>query len=168
MIGSPCCLEADHDEIVELSSSSRRKEGLPPGHRGGRGEQPVHPRGGGGTPSPLVGWAGGRWPVGAQTSRGKSTGCLCSARRANRATNTEAADGSVRGGSGPRTSAANADGQARSGWECSRSHLPPSLLFGTRCGTSKDGHGPADHLPVVGPTSAPRRRRVSCPCQNRP
>ena len=69
MIGSPCCLEADHDEIfVELSSSSRRKEGLPPGHRGGRGEQPVHPRGGGGTPSPLVGWAGGRWPVGAQSS----------------------------------------------------------------------------------------------------
>ena len=64
MIGSPCCLEADHDEIVELSSSSRRKEGLPPGHRGGRGEQPVHPRGGGGTPSPLVGWAGGRWLLG--------------------------------------------------------------------------------------------------------
>ena len=69
MIGSPCCLEADHDEIVELSSSSRRKEGLPPGHRGGRGEQPVHPRGGGGTPSPLVGWAGGRWLVGAHTPR---------------------------------------------------------------------------------------------------
>ena len=115
MIAHLSALSAEHDEIVELPSSSRRKEGLPPGHRGDQGEQPLHPRGGGGTPSPLVGWAGGRWPVGAQTSRGQSTGCLCSARRANRATNTDAVDGSVRGGSGPRTSAAYADSQATTG-----------------------------------------------------
>ena len=46
------------------------KRGCPPVtvERGDQGEQPFHPRGGGGTPSPLVGWAGGRWPVGAQSS----------------------------------------------------------------------------------------------------
>ena len=115
MIAHLSALSADHEEIVEVPSSSRRTEGLPPGHRGDQGEQPLHPRGGGGTPSPLVGWAGGRWPVGAQTRTSQSTGCLCSARRANRATNTEAAGGSVRGGSGPRTSAAYADGQAPTG-----------------------------------------------------
>ena len=68
MIAHLSALSAEHDEIVELPSSPRRKEGLPPGHRGDQGEQPLHPRGGGGTPSPLVGWAGGRWPVGAQSS----------------------------------------------------------------------------------------------------
>ena len=59
MIAHLSALSAEHDEIVELPSSPRRKEGLPPGHRGDEGEQPLHPRGGGGTPSPLVGWAGG-------------------------------------------------------------------------------------------------------------
>ena len=68
MIAHLSALSAEHDEIVEVPSSPRRKEGLPPGHRGDQGEQPLHPRGGGGTPSPLVGWAGGRWPVGAQSS----------------------------------------------------------------------------------------------------
>jgi hypothetical protein len=67
MIAHLSALSADHEEIVEVPSSSRRTEGLPPGHRGDQGEQPLHPRGGGGTPSPLVGWAGGRWPVGAQS-----------------------------------------------------------------------------------------------------
>ena len=67
MIAHLSALSAEHDEIVEVPSSPRRKEGLPPGHRGDQGEQPLHPRGGGGTPSPLVGWAGGRWPVGAQS-----------------------------------------------------------------------------------------------------
>ena len=67
MIAHLSALSADHEEIVEVPSSSRRTEGLPPGHRGDQGEQTLHPRGGGGTPSPLVGWAGGRWPVGAQS-----------------------------------------------------------------------------------------------------
>ena len=89
MIAHLSALSADHEEIVEVPSSSRRTEGLPPGHRGDQGEQPLHPRGGGGTPSPLVGWAGGRWLLGGRLAVTSSIGWLLQLRGQLQRSNTE-------------------------------------------------------------------------------
>ena len=96
MIAHLSALSAEHDEIVEVPSSSRRTEGLPPGHRGDQGEQPLHPRGGGGTPSPLVGWAGGRWLLGGRLAVTSSIGWLLQLRGQLQRSNTEEADRCVR------------------------------------------------------------------------